>query len=275
MLKAVGRWWRYLGASLGTRLEQTADPKVQLEQAIADAREQHRLLVEQAANVIANQTQLEARLDRAIEDYGNVNGSARRAVLGADQAQSAGDPVRVQTMTVAARGLVGRAMLLEQEIESLKHLMLDATAASERARKAVAISSAGLQRKLVEREALMSRLDQAKMQEQVNAAMSQLAAGVGSEAPTLEEVRAKIEHRLAAAQAIGEVGGSSSEMLMLEVEQAQLQAQTDARLADLQAELGIKVSRALVPALPEPGVKAADVPVAAVPASDRQVEAEL
>ena len=66
-MSTIGRWWRYLGTKIGMTLEASADPKVQLEQAIADAREQHRTLAEQAANVIANQTQLQMRLDRALE----------------------------------------------------------------------------------------------------------------------------------------------------------------------------------------------------------------
>ena len=42
-------------AKLSGRFEENADPKVQLEQAMAEAQEQHRRLVEQAASVIANQ----------------------------------------------------------------------------------------------------------------------------------------------------------------------------------------------------------------------------
>ena len=34
MIKALKRWWKYLGAKLGGTLEERADPKVQLEQDI-------------------------------------------------------------------------------------------------------------------------------------------------------------------------------------------------------------------------------------------------
>ena len=50
-------------------------------------------------------------------------------------------------------------------------MLLEATVASDRARHAVTTSSVALQRNVAEREALLSKLDQAKMQEQVNAAM--------------------------------------------------------------------------------------------------------
>ena len=66
MWRAIGTWWKYLGAKLNVLHDEHADPKVQLEQALAEARAQHRRLTEQAANVIANQQQVQRRLDRAV-----------------------------------------------------------------------------------------------------------------------------------------------------------------------------------------------------------------
>ena len=252
MLKAIRRWWRYLGAKLGMQLEAAADPKVQLEQAISEAREQHRLLTEQAANIIANQSQLQMRLDRAIEEYEQASGSARQALLLADQATAAGDTERAASLNQAAQGFAARMISLERDMESLKRSLLDATAASDRAKQAVRTSSAALQKKLAEREALLSRLDQAQMQEQMNAAMQQLSAGVGGDVPTLDEVRVKIDRRLAAAHATTEVQGTSVDLQMLEVEEAQRQAETEARLGELRGQLGIRVTPVATPALADP-----------------------
>ena len=47
------------------KFNEKADPKIQLEQAILEAQDQHRRLKEQAANVIAQQKQTEMRLTRA------------------------------------------------------------------------------------------------------------------------------------------------------------------------------------------------------------------
>ena len=65
MFKAIRRWWKYMTAKLSSSFNEKADPKVQLEQAIMEAQEQHRRLKEQAANVIANQKQTELRLNRS------------------------------------------------------------------------------------------------------------------------------------------------------------------------------------------------------------------
>src|SRR5947207_638824 len=90
MWKAIRRWWKYLGAKLSGKLEESADPKVQLEQAIEESQQQHRRLTEQAANVIANQKQTQMRLERAVEEYEKSNASARQALLLADEANRDG-----------------------------------------------------------------------------------------------------------------------------------------------------------------------------------------
>ena len=108
-----------------------------------------------------------------------------------------------------------------------------------------------LQKKLAERESLLSRLDQAEMQEQMNAAMRQLTASVGGDSPTLQEVSDKIDRRLAAAQAMTEISGANVDMQMLEIEEAQRQAETDVRLGELRSQMGIRVTKIDLPELPE------------------------
>lgn len=249
MLKAIRRWWRYLGTRLGMTLDEVADPKVQLEQAITESRDQHRLLTEQAANVIASQVQLQGRLDRAIEEYGRVTASARQALLLADGARQEGDDARAGSMERAATAFAARLVTLEREIESLRRSLLDATEAASRARQAVETSSIVLQKRLAEREALLGRLEQAEMQEQMNAAMRQLSAGVGGDAPTLDEVRDRIDRRLAQAKAMTEITGSGLDAQMLELEQAQREAEARVRLDGLRSQLGITVGPAPVAAL--------------------------
>ena len=48
MLKTLKKWWKYIGAKLNMSFDEKADPKVQLEQAITEAQDQHRRLKEQA-----------------------------------------------------------------------------------------------------------------------------------------------------------------------------------------------------------------------------------
>src|SRR5437867_9166746 len=112
MFKALRRAWRYLGTALGMKFEEAADPKVQLEQAILEAQEQHRRLTEQAANVIANQKQTEMRLNRALEELEKVNGSAHQALLMSDEATRGGDTKKATEYNSAAEAFANRLIAL-------------------------------------------------------------------------------------------------------------------------------------------------------------------
>src|SRR3954469_18137521 len=127
MFKVLRRWWKYMTAKVGSSLEERADPKVQLEQAIMEAQEQHRRLVEQAANVIANQKQTEMRLNRAMEELEKVNSSARQAVLMADDSTKKGDAKKATEYTTAAEAFANRLIAVEREVETLKQLHLQST----------------------------------------------------------------------------------------------------------------------------------------------------
>jgi phage shock protein A len=239
MLKVFRRWWKYVTAKLGMSLEERADPKVQLEQAIAEAQDQQRRLKEQAANVIAHQKQTELRLNRSMGELEKVNGNARQALLMADEATRSGDQTKATQYTATAESFANRLIVLEREVGDLKTMHLQSTEAANQAKAAVQQNSSALQQKLAERQKLLSQLDQAKMQEQMNAAMSSLSEAVGQDVPTLNEVRDKIEARYAKAKGMAELTESSVESRMLEVEQASMNSEAQARLAQIRSQLGL------------------------------------
>jgi phage shock protein A len=142
MLKTLKRWWKYLGAKLSSSFNEKADPKVQLEQAITEAQEQHRRLKEQAANVIANQKTTEMQLEQTLGELSKVNTNARQALLMADEARKKGDTAKEAEYTHAAEAFANRLIVLEAEVESLKALALQAATASDQAKAAVEQNSA-------------------------------------------------------------------------------------------------------------------------------------
>ena len=239
MLRALRRFWKYLGAKLNLSFSERADPKVQLEQAITEAQDQHRRLKEQAAMVIANQKQTEMRLDRSMDELEKVSANARQAVLMADEAGKVGDANKVAEYTSAAESFANRLIALESEVAGLKELAMQSAQASDQAKAAVQQNATQLQKKLSERQKLLSQLDQAKMQEQVNKAMASLSETVGQDVPTFDEVRDKIEARYAKAKGVSELAGSSVESRMLEVEQAAANTEAQVRLAQIRAQLGL------------------------------------
>jgi phage shock protein A len=240
MIKLLRRFGRYLTAALTGKFNEVADPKVQLEQALMEAQDQHRRLKEQAANVIANQKQTEMRLNRAMEELESTNAKARQAVLMADDATKKGDTAKATELTRAAETFANRLISIEKEVESLKQLHLQSTQAADQAKAAVQQNSMVMQKKLAERQKLLSQLDQAKMQEQMNRAMASLTETVGQDVPTLEEVRDKIEQRYARAVGTSELQGATVESRMLEVEQAAMDTEAQARLSQIRSQLGLE-----------------------------------
>jgi phage shock protein A len=239
MIKLLKRWWRYTTARLTGKFEEGADPKVQLEQAIKEAQDQHRRLKEQAANIIANQKQTEMRLSRTLEDYEKVSANARQAVIMADEANRNSDTNKATEYTQAAEAFANRMIALEREIEDLKELHSQAGNAAEQAKHAVAQNSQAMQQKLGERQRLLGQLDQAKMQEQMNTAMASLAETVSDETPSFEQIREKIELRYARAQGTTELAGGSLDTKMFEIEQAAMHNEARGRLDQIRSQLGL------------------------------------
>ncbi len=239
MFKSLKKWWKYMGAKLSSVFNEKADPKVQLEQAITEAQEQHRRLKEQAANVIANQKQADMRLSAALEELEKLNRNASQAVLMAEESSKSGDEAKMREFTDAAEAFANQLIAKEREVENLKSMSLQATDAAEKAKGAVQQNSRLLQQKLAEKQRLLSQLDQAKMQEQMNTAMSTLTEEVGQDVPTLAEVQDKIESRYARAMGASEIQDLSVESKMIEVEQASMHTEAQARLSEIRSKLGI------------------------------------
>ena len=239
MMDVLRKRWRYFTAKTDSRFEANADPKVQLEQAISDAQDQHRRLVEQAANVVANQKQHELQLNRAMEQLEKINRSTRQALVMAQDADKAGDGAKAREYNQTAEAFANRLIATENQVNDLKTLSLQSAQAADQARAAVQQNSLALQQKLAERQKLLSQLDQAKMQEQLNRAMSSLNATVDQSAPSLDQVRAKIEARYAKAIGSSELTGQTVEARMLEVEQASIGTEAKSRLDAIREEMAL------------------------------------
>lgn len=265
MMKFFRRVWNYLTAGANQKFDEKADPKIQLEQAITEAQDQHRKLKEHAANVIAQQKQTEMQLNRSMEQLEKLNANARQAVKMADAAAKSGDAAKAAEYTRAAETIATQLISLEGQVEETKAMHYSATQASDQAKAAVAQNGQLLQKKLTERNQLLGRLEQAKMQEQMNKAMSSLSETVGQEVPTFNEVRDKIEGRYARAKGMSELTETGAESRMIEIESAAANFEAQDRLASIRAQLGIESPEATAaPAAPaaEPATEPATEPAA-------------
>lgn len=246
MFKLFNKWWKYLTAKLTGSFNERADPKVQLEQAITESKSQHVRLKEQAASVIANQKQSEIRLNAKMTELEKLNANARQALIMAADAEKAGDAAKATQYGTAAETIANQLIQIERDVESLKSQVLESAQASDQAKAAVQQNSRLLQEKIAEKSKLMSQLDQAKMQEQMNSAMNQLNETIGADVPTFKEVEEKIQARYAKAKATSELNETSVESRVFEVEQATANVEAQSRLSQLRSELGLDSGSARV-----------------------------
>jgi phage shock protein A len=249
--------FRYLMALFGAKVDEYADPKVQIQQAIEEAQRQHQALVQQAAAVIGNQRQLEMKLSRQMGEVEKLQGMARQALVLADKKRAEGDEAEAQKFEQTAQTLATQLVSAEQSMEDLKTLHDQALGAAGQARKAVENNAMVLQQRIAERTRLLSQLEQAKMQETVAKSlegMSQLAAPGNT--PSLDEVRDKIEKRYATAMGRAELASNSVEGRMLEVQKSSLDLAGSSRLDQIRAsmagdKLGATPAKPAVQAAPQ------------------------
>jgi phage shock protein A len=230
--------WKYMMAAFGAKIDEKADPKVQIQQAISEAQQQHQALTQQAAAVIGNQRQLEMKLARQMDEVEKLQGSARQALVLADRAKVGGDAKKQGEYEQTALQFSAQLVAGEKQMEDLKSLHDQALQAAQQAKKAVENNAMVLQKKLAERSQLLSQLEQAKMQEQVTRSLQSVSElSAPGTVPSLDEVRDKIEARYARALGGAELASNSVEGRMLEVEKATLDVAGQARLDQIRASM--------------------------------------
>jgi phage shock protein A len=266
MFEGLKRRIRYYSARSQQRFEAKADPQVQIEQAIAESQDQHRRLKEQAASVIAQQKQTELQLNRTMNELEKTHRATQQALTMADEATKSGDGTKAASYNATAEALAARLLDLEHSADDLKGLHLQAAQAADQAKAAVQQNAVRLQKQLTERQRLLGQLDQARMQEQINSAMSALGESVGQDVPSFEEVRAKIEARYAKAKGVSELSTDSVESQMLEIEQATMRSEARVRLDEMRQQMALSSGSASAGELGE-GNEAEDTAPATEPDS--------
>jgi phage shock protein A len=230
--------WKYLMASFSSKVDEYADPKVQIQQAIEEAQRQHQALSQQAAAVIGNQRQLEMKLSRQLGEVEKLQSSARQALVLADDARAKGDEQRAQQYEQSAQAFATQLVTAEQSVEDLKSMHDQSLTAAASAKQAVERNAMVLQQKIAERTKLLSQLEQAKMQEQVSKSLQQMTElAAPRNTPSLDEVRDKIEKRYANALGSAELAQNSVQGRMLEVQQSTVDMAGASRLDQIRASM--------------------------------------
>jgi phage shock protein A len=231
---------RYLGAFLNGKLDQVMDPRVLIEQAIAEGRRQHALLSEQAAAVIANQRELEIKMSRSDTELARLRKNAEQALLLADRSRKSADPDTADRHERTARVFAVQLASVESARASLGELHAKAATASAAARRAVEQNAFVLQRQLTERARLLTDLEAAKLAERMAEPIKQVSTvGAASDVPSLVDVRERIDARIAMATGRGEIAAGSVDAHMLDTERSVIDREGEERLEEIRKGLGL------------------------------------
>ncbi|HET8569775.1 MAG TPA: PspA/IM30 family protein [Candidatus Limnocylindria bacterium] len=240
MIRTLTRAWRYFTALLDGKLDDLLDPRVQIDQAIDEARRRHALLSEQVTTVRANERELEVRIARKREEAEDLRASVERALLLSERHRAAGQADRSEAYERTARALAAQLTAVESSHADLLSLLDSARAATSVAMRALEQNSLALQQQVNERARLVTELEAAKLQERMADALRQLApSAVAGDVPTLDDVRERIDRRFAHATARGEIAAGSIDARMLDVRKAAIDVESDRRLEEIRAGLGL------------------------------------
>lgn len=238
MANPFSKGWKYMMSSFDKKIDDNADPKVQIHQAAEAAREQHRQIQEQAAAVIGNRNQLEMSLSRLQKERDKLTANTRAAVQQADAARAAGDAAKAQELEHTAEIFASQLVSIETEIDQTTEMHGQAVRAAEEAQQQAKRSQVEYEQIKTQIRELESQADQAKMQETTSRTLDGLqGAASNPDVPTLDGVREKIESRYANALGAQELAANSHTGRMAEIEASGADARADARLAEIRAQM--------------------------------------
>ena len=237
MANPFSKGWKYLMQSFDTKIDQNADPKVQIQQAVAAAKEQHKAISEHAANIIGNRNQLQMKMERLIKSQEDLQNKARTALQAAQTAAAAGDAEKAQQFNNAAEVIATQLVSVEQEFEQTKQAYASADHAAKEAQQKQQQSEAHLKEQLSQVSQLESQLNQARMQEQTAKTMDSMNQFNDDNVPTLDGVRDKIERRYANALGQQELMKDSMTDRMAEIESGSTDAAAASRLDQIRASM--------------------------------------
>ncbi len=235
MANPFSKGWKYVMASFDQKIDENADPKVQIQQAVEGAKEQHRQISEHAAEIIGRKSQLEMQLNRLVKTQKDYQDQTRRAL---EMAEKAEDPQTASEYNQAAEVVASQLVAVEKELEGLKAQHEAATKAAEQAKAQQQQSEARLKEQLAQVDQLLSQADQAAMQEKNAQALDSMNELTPDDStPTLDGVRAKIEKRYADALGAQELHRASGGDRIQEIAAAGHDMAASSRLEEIRAEM--------------------------------------
>lgn len=222
----MGLWariTRVFRASTGAALDKIENPELVLQQTIRDMRDRVPELNNSVAQVMATERLLLKN-----------NENLEKQVVDLDSKIKASVKMGRDDIATAYIGQLQQAQLdLERTGAQLEHASL----ASKQALKARDNYVLNMKKRTAEAMQLISAAKQAKLQEQLAQTMETF--NIGDDASTFNEMREKIDRRVAAAEAKLQLGSSNVDTQMQDIEREAMDIQLQDKLLEYKSQMGL------------------------------------
>jgi phage shock protein A len=222
----MGLWTRLkrsMRALFGGAIERTEDPELILQQTIRDMRDRIPDLNNSVAQVMATEKLLAKNKDRLESQVVDLDSKIKASIK--------------MNRDDIATAYIGQLQQAQIDLQKTGHQLEHASLASKQALKARDNYMLQMQRRTAEAMQLINQSKQAKLQEQLAQTMASFQ--IGDDAGTFDEMRDKIDRRAAAAEAKMQLGTSSVDTQMQEIEREAMDMQLQDKLLSYKKEMGL------------------------------------
>lgn len=210
-------------AGTGAALDRVENPEMVLQQTIRDMRDRVPDLNNSVAQVMATERLLAKNKERLSEQVVDLDSKIKASVkLGRDD---------------IATAYIGQLQQSQIDLEKTTNQLDHASNASKQALKARDNYVLQMQKRTAEAMQLISASKQAKLQEQLAQTMETF--NIGDDSSTFNEMREKIDRRVAAAEAKLQLGSSSVDSKMQDIEREAMDIQLQDKLLEYKQNMGM------------------------------------
>lgn len=222
----MGLWariTRMFRAGTGAALDKVENPEMVLQQTIRDMRDRVPDLNNSVAQVMATERLLAKNKERLSEQVVELDSKIKASVkMGRDD---------------IATAYIGQLQQSQLDLQKTSAQLEQASTASKQALKARDNYVLQMQKRTAEAMQLISASKQAKLQEQLAQTMETF--NIGDDASTFNEMREKIDRRVAAAEAKLQLGSSNVDAQMQDIEREAMDIQLQDKLLEYKQQMGL------------------------------------
>jgi len=219
----LARITRVFRASTGAALDRIENPELALQQTIRDMRDRVPELNNSVAQVMATERLLIKNSENLEKQVVELDSKIKASVkMGRDD---------------IATAYIGQLQQAQLDFERTSAQLEHASLASKQALKARDNYVLNMKKRSAEAMQLISAAKQAKLQEQLAQTMETF--NIGDDASTFNEMREKIDRRVAAAEAKLQLGSSNVDTQMQDIEREAMDIQLQDKLLEYKQQMGL------------------------------------